>query len=79
MLRGLVSQVQGRRTEAVNSVNEIVALVNQSIENARSLARELLPVRSETAIWLLRCGNWRRAAGICTAWMLISQRKWHRN
>lgn len=48
MLRGLASQVQGRRTEAVDSENEIVALVNQSIENARFLARELLPVRSET-------------------------------
>ena len=32
----------------MDSVNEIVALVNQSIENARSLARGLLPVRTET-------------------------------
>ena len=48
MLRGLSTRVQGRCPEAVESVNEIVALVNQSIENARSLARGLLPVRSET-------------------------------
>jgi signal transduction histidine kinase len=32
----------------VDSIDELVTLVNQSIENARSLARGLLPVRSET-------------------------------
>jgi PAS domain S-box-containing protein len=48
MLRGLATRVQGRCPEAVDSVNEIVALVNRSIENARSLARGLLPVRKET-------------------------------
>jgi signal transduction histidine kinase len=32
----------------MDSFNEIVVLVNQSIENARSLARGLLPVRTET-------------------------------
>ena len=48
MLRGLATQVQGRCPEAVASVNEIVGLVNRSIENARSLARGLLPVRTET-------------------------------
>jgi PAS domain S-box-containing protein len=48
MLRGLASRVQQRCPEAVDSVNEIVGLVNQSIENARSLARGLLPVRTET-------------------------------
>ncbi|MEP6546617.1 MAG: PAS domain-containing protein [Gammaproteobacteria bacterium] len=48
MLRGLATQVQGRCPEAVDSVNEIVALVNRSIENARSLARGLLPVRTQT-------------------------------
>jgi PAS domain S-box-containing protein len=48
MLRGLATRVQGRCPEAVDSVNEIVALVNRSIENARSLARGLLPVRNET-------------------------------
>src|SRR6266404_3549669 len=48
MLRGLGSRVQERCPEAMDSINEIVALVNQSIENARSLARGLLPVRAET-------------------------------
>jgi PAS domain S-box-containing protein len=48
MLRGLAGRVQQRYPEAVASVNEIVGLVNQSIENARSLARGLLPVRTET-------------------------------
>ena len=48
MLRGLGSRVQERCPEAMDSINEIVALVNQSIENARSLARGLLPVRTET-------------------------------
>jgi PAS domain S-box-containing protein len=48
MLRGLATRVQGRCPEAVDSINEIVALVNRSIENARSLARGLLPVRNET-------------------------------
>ena len=48
MLRGLAGRVGQRCPDALASVNEIVALVNQSIENARSLARGLLPVRSET-------------------------------
>ena len=48
MLRGLGTRVQERCPEAVESVDEIVGLVNQSIENARSLARGLLPVRTET-------------------------------
>jgi len=48
MLRGLGSRVRERCPEAMDSINEIVGLVNQSIENARSLARGLLPVRSET-------------------------------
>jgi PAS domain S-box-containing protein len=48
MLRGLAGRVQERCPEAVDSINEIVGLVNQSIENARSLARGLLPVRTET-------------------------------
>jgi PAS domain S-box-containing protein len=47
MLRGLGSQVQERCPQALGSINEIIALVNQSIENARSLARGLLPVRAE--------------------------------
>jgi PAS domain S-box-containing protein len=48
MLRGLAGRVRQRSPELVDSVNEIVGLVNQSIENARSLARGLLPVRTET-------------------------------
>jgi PAS domain S-box-containing protein len=48
MLRGLATRVQARCPEAMDSVDEIVGLVNRSIENARSLARGLLPVRSET-------------------------------
>jgi PAS domain S-box-containing protein len=48
MLRGLGSRVQERCPDAMDSINEIVGLVNQSIENARSLARGLLPVRTET-------------------------------
>jgi PAS domain S-box-containing protein len=48
MLRGLGSRVEQRCPDAVESINEIVGLVNQSIENARSLARGLLPVRAET-------------------------------
>jgi PAS domain S-box-containing protein len=48
MLRGLGRRVRERCPEAMDSINEIVALVNQSIENARSLARGLLPVRTET-------------------------------
>lgn len=48
MLRGLAGRVRESCPEAVASVDEIVGLVNQSIENARSLARGLLPVRSET-------------------------------
>jgi len=48
MLRGLATRVQPRCPDAMDSINEIVDLVNRSIENARSLARGLLPVRAET-------------------------------
>jgi len=48
MLRGLAGRVERRCPEATASINEIVGLVNRSIENARSLARGLLPVRTET-------------------------------
>jgi signal transduction histidine kinase len=48
MLRGLESRVRERCPEAIGPIDEIVALVNQSIENARSLARGLLPVSAET-------------------------------
>jgi PAS domain S-box-containing protein len=48
MLRGLASRIQERCPDVVGNVNEIVGHVNQSIETARSLARGLLPVRTET-------------------------------
>ena len=48
MLRGLVAQLQTRCPEAVDSVNEIVALVNRSIENTRAVAQGLLPVLTKT-------------------------------
>ncbi len=48
MLRGLSSRIQQRCPDVVENVNEIVGYVNQSIETARSLARGLLPVRTET-------------------------------
>jgi PAS domain S-box-containing protein len=48
MLRGLASRIQQRCPDVVEHVNEIVGHLNQSIETARSLARGLLPVRTET-------------------------------
>jgi len=48
MLRGLATRVKYQSPEAVDYINEIVGLVNQSIESARSLARGLLPVRTDT-------------------------------
>ena len=48
MLRGLSSRIQQRCPDVVESVNEIIGHLNQSIETARSLARGLLPVRTET-------------------------------
>ena len=45
MLRGLAGRVQERFPESVESIQEIAEVVNRSIENARSLARGLLPVR----------------------------------
>jgi PAS domain S-box-containing protein len=48
MLRGLAGRIQARCPDVVENVNEIVGHVNQSIETARSLARGLLPVRTET-------------------------------
>jgi two-component system sensor histidine kinase UhpB len=47
MLRGLAKRIDQRCPEAVGPLNEIVGLVNQSIESARSLARGLLPVRTD--------------------------------
>jgi PAS domain S-box-containing protein len=48
MLRGLASRISGRCPDMIENVNEIVGHINQSIETARSLARGLLPVRTET-------------------------------
>jgi len=48
MLRGLATRIQRQSPEAVDYVNEIVGLVNQSIESARSLARGLLPVCTDS-------------------------------
>ncbi len=48
MLRGVATRFQSEFPEGVASLNEIVGLVNQSIETARSLARGLLPVRTDT-------------------------------
>ena len=48
MLRGLSIRIQQRCPDVVENVNEIVGHLNQSIETARSLARGLLPVRTET-------------------------------
>jgi PAS domain S-box-containing protein len=51
MLRGLATRIQTRCpdvVDVVDNVNEVVTLVNQSIETARSLASGLLPVRAET-------------------------------
>jgi signal transduction histidine kinase len=45
MLRGLAGRVQERFPESAASIQEITDVVNRSIENARSLARGLLPVR----------------------------------
>jgi two-component system sensor kinase FixL len=48
MLRGLATRFQHQFPEGVAGINEIVGLVNQSIESARWLARGLLPVRTDT-------------------------------
>jgi PAS domain S-box-containing protein len=48
MLRGLATRIQARCPDVVPNVNEVVALVNQSIDTARSLAHGLLPVRTES-------------------------------
>jgi signal transduction histidine kinase len=48
MLRGLATRIQARCPDVVDSVNEVVGLVNQSIDTARALAHGLLPVRTET-------------------------------
>ena len=48
MLRSLATRFQHQFPEGVSGINEIVGLVNQSIESARALARGLLPVRTDT-------------------------------
>ena len=48
MLRILATRFQHQSPECVASINEIVGLVNQSIESARALSRGLLPVRTDT-------------------------------
>lgn len=48
MLRSLATRSKQQFAEGIADINEIVALVNQSIETARSLARGLLPVRTES-------------------------------
>ena len=48
MLRGLATRYCDAFPACVAEINEIVGLVNQSIESARSLARGLLPVRAES-------------------------------
>jgi PAS domain S-box-containing protein len=48
MLRSVATRFQHQFPEGVASIDEIVGLVNQSIETARSLARGLLPVRTDT-------------------------------
>ena len=48
MLRSLATRFQHQFPEGVATLNEIVGVVNQSIENARALARGLLPVRTDS-------------------------------
>ena len=66
MLRGLATRIQTRCPDVVDNVNEIVSLVNQSIETARSLASGLLPVRRETGgiVFALR-GLAQRSRDLC--------------
>jgi PAS domain S-box-containing protein len=47
MLRALATRIQKDCPDSTGHVNEIVALVNQSIDTARALARGLLPVNKE--------------------------------
>jgi PAS domain S-box-containing protein len=48
MLRSLANRFEHQFPEGVATLNEIVGVVNQSIESARSLARGLLPVRTDS-------------------------------
>jgi PAS domain S-box-containing protein len=48
MLRSLATRFEHQFPEGVATLNEVVGVVNQSIESARSLARGLLPVRNDS-------------------------------
>jgi signal transduction histidine kinase len=48
MLRSLATRFKHECPDGVAGINEVVGLVNQSIESARALARGLLPVRTES-------------------------------
>jgi PAS domain S-box-containing protein len=48
MLRGLATRIQRQFPDSTPQVNEIVVLVNQSIDTARALARGLLPVNTDS-------------------------------
>jgi PAS domain S-box-containing protein len=48
MLRSLATRFEHQFPEGVATLNEIVGVVNQSIESARALARGLLPVRTDS-------------------------------
>ncbi|MDB6085408.1 MAG: multi-sensor signal transduction histidine kinase, partial [Gammaproteobacteria bacterium] len=47
MLRGLAARIQKQSPESCEHVDEIITLVNESIETARALARGLLPVNTD--------------------------------
>ncbi len=47
MLRGLATRIQHSSPGVTGYINEIVGLVNQSIDSVRSLARGLLPVHAD--------------------------------
>ena len=47
MLRGLATRIQRGSPGATGYINEIVGLVNQSIDSVRALARGLLPVHAD--------------------------------
>jgi PAS domain S-box-containing protein len=46
MLRGLATRIAARCPDSMSQVEEIVGLVNQSIDTARSLARGLMPIHA---------------------------------
>ncbi len=47
MLRGLATRLQRQAPDSIGYIDEVVALVNQSIETTRGLARGLLPVNTQ--------------------------------